>query len=65
MLVRARSKRLLTLSRGCRLSPGENRCAVHVSSWIDPKIQLPWNYVVLGERDFTFSITNVDTLTSR
>ena len=65
MLVRARSKRLLTLCQGCRLGPGENHCTVHVSSRVDPQIPLPWNYVVIGERDFTFSIANVDTLRSR
>jgi hypothetical protein len=65
MLVRARAKRLLTLCQGCRVSPGENHCKVQVSSWVDPKIQLPWNYVVIGERDFTFSIEHVDTLRSR
>jgi hypothetical protein len=65
MLVGARSKRLLTLLPECRLHPGENRCSVHVSSWVDPKIPLPWNYVVIGERNFAFSIANVDTLRSR
>jgi hypothetical protein len=64
MLVSARSKRLLTIGE-CRLFPGKNQFNVHVSSWVDPKLQLPWNYVVIGERNFAFSVANVDPTRSR
>jgi hypothetical protein len=57
LLVTARSKRLLTIGE-CHLFPGENRFGVRVSSWVDPKIKLPWNYLVIGERGFTFSVPN-------
>lgn len=61
-LVSARAHRLLTLLTACPLQHGMNRFNVHLSSWADAKIKLPPNYVVIGNKDFEFTIINPDSL---
>lgn len=61
-LLPARTKRISQFLLGCKLAPGPNRFHVKISSEIDPHSNLPWNYVVKGDRAFDFVIVNPDTL---
>jgi hypothetical protein len=60
VLLPARAKRLSQFHRGCELAPGANRFHIELSSSMSS--DLPWNYVIKGNRVFDFVIVNPDTL---
>lgn len=59
-LLPARAKRLSQFHLGCELAPGPNRFQIELTSSMAG--DLPWNYVVKGNREFDFVIVNPDTL---
>lgn len=60
VLLPAGAKRLSQFHRGCELAPGPNQFHIELTSSMAG--DLPWNYVIRGNRVFDFVIVNPDTL---